>query len=145
MLVEDTATPSVKAMISLSRTFFFSSRSRHTSWTGDWSSDVCSSDLGPHVRGPGDERPARHAIRLVRKPRADPRPFLHEHAVPVAHQRLDPRRHQRHTVLGGFDLSGNTNDHGNSGLTSFRDAFFVTSLRDASLVFAEPNHRLSFR
>src|SRR5690348_10579287 len=25
-------------------TFFFSSRRRHTSWTGDWSSDVCSSD-----------------------------------------------------------------------------------------------------
>src|SRR5690348_18025218 len=25
--------------------FFFSSRRRHTSWTGDWSSDVCSSDL----------------------------------------------------------------------------------------------------
>src|SRR5690348_1971034 len=24
--------------------FFFSSRRRHTSWTGDWSSDVCSSD-----------------------------------------------------------------------------------------------------
>src|SRR5713226_10270770 len=28
--------------------FFFSSRSRHTSWTGDWSSDVCSSDLHRH-------------------------------------------------------------------------------------------------
>src|SRR6266487_5309582 len=27
--------------------FFFSSRSRHTIWTGDWSSDVCSSDLAP--------------------------------------------------------------------------------------------------
>src|SRR5438876_3870507 len=27
------------------RTFFFSSRRRHTRWTGDWSSDVCSSDL----------------------------------------------------------------------------------------------------
>src|SRR6267154_4798251 len=26
--------------------FFFSSRRRHTSWTGDWSSDVCSSDMG---------------------------------------------------------------------------------------------------
>src|SRR5438876_1312331 len=26
--------------------FFFSSRGRHTRWTGDWSSDVCSSDLG---------------------------------------------------------------------------------------------------
>src|SRR6266487_6328543 len=28
--------------------FFFSSRRRHTRWTGDWSSDVCSSDL--HLR-----------------------------------------------------------------------------------------------
>src|SRR5690348_17798393 len=27
------------------RFFFFSSRRRHTRWTGDWSSDVCSSDL----------------------------------------------------------------------------------------------------
>src|SRR5690348_17824860 len=25
--------------------FLFSSRRRHTRWTGDWSSDVCSSDL----------------------------------------------------------------------------------------------------
>src|SRR6266487_2395069 len=29
--------------------FFFSSRRRHTRWTGDWSSDVCSSDLEVHV------------------------------------------------------------------------------------------------
>src|SRR6266487_5589023 len=29
--------------------FFFSSRRRHTRWTGDRSSDVCSSDLGPVV------------------------------------------------------------------------------------------------
>src|SRR6266487_758956 len=29
------------------RVFFFSSRRRHTRWTGDWSSDVCSSDLTP--------------------------------------------------------------------------------------------------
>src|SRR6267154_2595664 len=29
--------------------FFFSSRRRHTRWTGDWSSDVCSSDL--HLDG----------------------------------------------------------------------------------------------
>src|SRR5439155_17110434 len=27
--------------------FFFSGRSRHTSWPRDWSSDVCSSDLLP--------------------------------------------------------------------------------------------------
>src|SRR5437762_5753806 len=32
------------------RFFFFSSRSRHTRYIGDWSSDVCSSDLyGPDV------------------------------------------------------------------------------------------------
>src|SRR5690625_6815207 len=29
--------------------FFFSSRRRHTRWPRDWSSDVCSSDLGEHV------------------------------------------------------------------------------------------------
>src|SRR6266487_6612603 len=30
--------------------FFFSSRRRHTRWTGDWSSDVCSSDLAARTR-----------------------------------------------------------------------------------------------
>src|SRR5436189_4478152 len=29
--------------------FFFSSRRRHTRYIGDWSSDVCSSDLGGHL------------------------------------------------------------------------------------------------
>src|SRR5205807_6394093 len=37
--------------------FFFSSRRRHTRLQGDWSSDVCSSDLtteeGPHTEGRG--------------------------------------------------------------------------------------------
>src|SRR5256885_7626927 len=31
--------------------FFFSSRRRHTRLQGDWSSDVCSSDLLVHGRG----------------------------------------------------------------------------------------------
>src|SRR5439155_14883500 len=35
--------------------FFFSSRGRHTRWPRDWSSDVCSSDLGELER----DRPAR--------------------------------------------------------------------------------------
>src|SRR2546430_13819273 len=30
--------------------FFFSSRRRHTRFDCDWSSDVCSSDLGGHAR-----------------------------------------------------------------------------------------------
>src|SRR6267154_4221105 len=36
--------------------FFFSSRRRHTRWTGDWSSDVCSSDLDPARRTDGETR-----------------------------------------------------------------------------------------
>src|SRR5438876_2425278 len=38
--------------------FFFSSRRRHTRWTGDWSSDVCSSDLDGEL-----PRPARASGR----------------------------------------------------------------------------------
>src|SRR5437762_12982985 len=33
--------------------FFFSSRRRHTRYIGDWSSDVCSSDLGRTASAPG--------------------------------------------------------------------------------------------
>src|SRR5690242_21153105 len=36
-----------------SRRFFFSSRGRHTRLTCDWSSDVCSSDLGSGGHGGG--------------------------------------------------------------------------------------------
>src|SRR6266705_1124543 len=43
--------------------FFFSSRRRHTSSYGDWSSDVCSSDLE------GDRRDRRNRRQ---RPRADP-------------------------------------------------------------------------
>src|SRR6266487_6794446 len=42
--------------------FFFSSRRRHTRWTGDWSSDVCSSDL-----------PARRAAKAHGVARAEKR------------------------------------------------------------------------
>src|SRR5712692_6936771 len=34
--------------------FFFSSRRRHTRWNCDWSSDVCSSDLGWGRRSPNE-------------------------------------------------------------------------------------------
>src|SRR6266487_5283965 len=39
--------------------FFFSSRRRHTRWTGDWSSDVCSSDLVKMPRVDGIEAARR--------------------------------------------------------------------------------------
>src|SRR5438876_10716437 len=41
-------------MIDIFFFFFFSSRRRHTRWTGDWSSDVCSSDL---VQSGREQRP----------------------------------------------------------------------------------------
>src|SRR6267154_3669129 len=44
--------------------FFFSSRRRHTRWTGDWSSDVCSSDL--EVFGP-DPSQAAGAMEELRR------------------------------------------------------------------------------
>src|SRR6266850_4390567 len=37
--------------------FFFSSRRRHTRLQGDWSSDVCSSDLDPDCVACGDTTP----------------------------------------------------------------------------------------
>src|SRR5437879_11219329 len=36
--------------------FFFSSRRRHTRYIGDWSSDVCSSDLLRNERFPKGDR-----------------------------------------------------------------------------------------
>src|SRR5690348_9574232 len=44
--------------------FFFSSRRRHTRWTGDWSSDVCSSDLLVANRGEISIRVMRAANEL---------------------------------------------------------------------------------
>src|SRR5690606_41209557 len=47
-------------------TFFFSSRRRHTRFSRDWSSDVCSSDLMPVLSVTADEaRDLRHGKRLV--------------------------------------------------------------------------------
>src|SRR4249919_2241981 len=43
--------PASSARTSL--TVFLSSTRRHTSFSRDWSSDVCSSDLSTHVRGIG--------------------------------------------------------------------------------------------
>src|SRR5438046_5979222 len=47
--------------------FFFSSRRRHTRLVSDWSSDVCSSDLGGVLPGASDVR--RSEDRQVRRRR----------------------------------------------------------------------------
>src|SRR5256885_11830904 len=51
--------------------FFFSSRRRHTRLQGDWSSDVCSSDLVTTARS-GSSRVKRGIVRAgIRKNEAD--------------------------------------------------------------------------
>src|SRR3712207_8096354 len=45
--------------------FFFSSRRRHTSYWRDWSSDVCSSDLGLMAYGVSTADLARRAASYV--------------------------------------------------------------------------------
>src|SRR5947209_19883001 len=49
--------------------FFFSSRRRHTRYWRDWSSDVCSSDLG-EPSGPAAD--ARASVRRMPPPAARP-------------------------------------------------------------------------
>src|SRR5437879_11107963 len=49
--------------------FFFSSRRRHTRYIGDWSSDVCSSDLRARCNASAYEASRNAAIRAaVRTP-----------------------------------------------------------------------------
>src|SRR2546426_4655357 len=45
--------------------FFFSSRRRHTRLQGDWSSDVCSSDLERQARAAFDELRHRAAVAAL--------------------------------------------------------------------------------
>src|SRR4051794_41494542 len=68
--------------------FFFSSRRRHTRWTGDWSSDVCSSDL-PRVGG-GEE--PRLGLDLALELSGGPAGVAYEEldgAVIMGHQPLE--------------------------------------------------------
>src|SRR5438445_3478143 len=53
--------------------FFFSSRRRHTRYWRDWSSDVCSSDLGEESKGHDDEPQPAQATELVLRDRESDR------------------------------------------------------------------------
>src|SRR3712207_973711 len=56
--------------------FFFSSRRRHTRYWRDWSSDVCSSDLGPGGAGRRARRGADRAAAVPRRELHGRRPDL---------------------------------------------------------------------
>src|SRR5256885_13208160 len=82
--------------------FFFSSRRRHTRLQGDWSSDVCSSDLPggrfpPPVLRPGGESPVPHLrqerLRGLQGQQLGKDPFDRgERDVPPLPQRSEERR-----------------------------------------------------
>src|SRR5215475_6343212 len=48
--------------------FFFSSRRRHTRFSRDWSSDVCSSDL-PRIHGDCEDRVGTTQLEAVQEPK----------------------------------------------------------------------------
>src|SRR5207248_7908548 len=94
--------------------FFFSSRRRHTRSYGDWSSDVCSSDLAIHPAGqpldriagdPGVELLAGADVVLEVVARPDvPAPAV-GHAL--EHRRAFARARPLHRARGGpVDLDG---------------------------------------
>src|SRR3989449_213195 len=94
--------------------FFFSSRRRHTRCSRDWSSDVCSSDLGRR------ERAGRH-LQLRHEARGLPRPELEGLVDPggdrLRHHLEVPRLHppgrqlDRRVLLGGRDQPAPAGGH----------------------------------
>src|SRR5690348_17645609 len=74
--------------------FFFSSRRRHTRWTGDWSSDVCSSDLRAS-RPPGlHQVPRSAATGVPHSSRDNPSQTVH-HLPPHEHEQDDRSEERR--------------------------------------------------
>src|SRR2546421_4512296 len=79
--------------------FFFSSRRRHTISDRDWSSDVCSSDLGAAVRDRARDRPQGYDAGGDRRDggrgggcRGTVRPGLSVLAVRLARRRAQDRK-----------------------------------------------------
>src|SRR5436189_3768581 len=81
--------------------FFFSSRRRHTRYIGDWSSDVCSSDLGKERVGLDDDAEpwavlfVPSALRETELEHVTP-----AHAVPPSAQRPRASRRGRRRQIG---------------------------------------------
>src|SRR2546426_2740281 len=86
------AVVTVSPLLPLCLYFFFSSRRRHTRLQGDWSSDVCSSDLA--VLRPQ----ARHF--LFKQPHI-PRPQQSVHKLKHMQMRSEERRVGKSVDLGG--------------------------------------------
>src|SRR3712207_9380182 len=74
--------------------FFFSSRRRHTRYWRDWSSDVCSSDLGgfSRMRDPSDQLQCSFcgkSQRQVRKLIAGPGVYICDECIELCNEIID--------------------------------------------------------
>src|SRR2546426_2141862 len=105
--------------------FFFSSRRRHTRLQGDWSSDVCSSDLDPRPpveepppavetvspegRGEKRPRPDREGIRSEEHT-SELRHLVISYAVFCLKKKKTKRRHGTliHTITSLYDCVDTT-------------------------------------
>src|SRR5256885_11941542 len=92
MIVSHDGMLRVVVTISIFFFFFFSSRRRHTRLQGDWSSDVCSSDLLPSFWPPPQRRPAWS--RAIRRAQTFPRAL-----DPVFRDRKSTRLNSSHLVI----------------------------------------------
>src|SRR5256885_17226011 len=78
--------------------FFFSSRRRHTRLQGDWSSDVCSSDLGSRVGNRATDRPPAGRMRSSK---GSPEALVTSIIAKCAVSRSEERRVGKGVDLGG--------------------------------------------
>src|SRR6266581_7298353 len=130
--------------------FFFSSRRRHTRWTGDWSSDVCSSDLKPVQVSVGPDEAQRtvfdgliSAIEVVFGDSEPPRVVvLAEDAL----MRLRMTRRMRsYTNVTDADIADAiANDHGLQSDTAVDGPTYdvVQQLNQSDLAFLRDRARL---
>src|SRR6266516_6143418 len=79
--------------------FFFSSRRRHTISYGDWSSDVCSSDLRRVDLAPAVRRPVPAAEEALMHP-------VDRSEMSAARARMMARRRRSLTILGVGSVAG---------------------------------------
>src|SRR5690606_39287225 len=81
--------------LTLSSCFFFSSRRRHTRFSRDWSSDVCSSDLAATARPAANPPAVQATMQLVEQPAA-----LHPLIRLAAYARLKGARRSEERRVG---------------------------------------------